>query len=91
MENIVNQSFVVDEEEKQSLLQTVEILKKINKELENTPSYIIDEQKFDDAIEEVINIALKIELKKVYSVFNSLSDEQRSRINKEVYSYMYTN
>lgn len=85
MENIVNQMFVVNEEEKETLLRTVEILKKINKELDNISSTMIDEQKFDDAIEDVINVALKIELKKVYSVFNSLSDEQRSRINREVY------
>ena len=85
MENIVNQSIVVNEDERQVLEQAVKILQNVNKELDATSTAMLDEQTLDDAIEAVINIALKIELKKVYSVFNALSSELRSRISREVY------
>lgn len=85
MTNHIKQSIQVTEDEREILKKATSILVDIHKEMNNTPTAIMDEQELDWSIECLLNIALKVEMEKIWSVFNSLSEENKQIVRKEIY------
>ena len=85
MTNHIKQSIQVTDEERETLKKATDILFKIYTEMCNTPTYIVDEQDFDSSVEGLLKTALQVEMEKIYSVFNGMTEEGKENIRKEIY------
>ena len=73
------QTFHLNEEEIKAVKGTQKILEEINNELEDLATWQIDDQIFDENIEEIIKLAVRLESKRIYSRFD---EETKEKIRK---------
>lgn len=85
MKHEVVEKFILNEDEKKVLRDASMILNNMLDTEWDVPTVLVDEQDIDPKITMLLNIAIQVEDKLIWSTFNCLSNEQRSRLQKEIY------
>lgn len=79
----VTEKIKISSDEKLCINKATEILNTIINNLTDETA-IIDEQDFTDEIESLLTAALKLENKRIFSLFNMLDQHARDEITKEI-------
>ena len=84
MKHVVVDNYLLDDNEKEIISKTIDIINNISEELSYIPTIGIDEQNIDPLLNELMHIILNMELRKVYSIFNGFSPDVVDKLKREI-------
>lgn len=80
MESKLTQTIIIKPWDRDKITKVIELMDEIINEMDETPTSLLDEQVLPTEINLLIEKALELENKKVFSIFNQISQESRSII-----------
>lgn len=80
MESKLTQTIIIKPWDRDKITKVIELMDEIIDEMDETPTSLLDEQVLPTEINLLIEKALELENKKVFSIFNRISQESRSII-----------
>jgi hypothetical protein len=80
MESKLTQTITIKPWDRDKVTKVIELMDEIINEIDETPTSLLDEQVLPTEINLLIEKALELENKKVFSIFNQISQESRSII-----------
>lgn len=80
MESKLTQTIIIKPWDRDKITKVIELMDEIIDEMDETPTSLLDEQVLPTEINLLIEKALELENKKVFSIFNQISQESRNII-----------
>lgn len=80
MESKLTQTIIIKPWDRDKIIKVIELMDEIIDEMDETPTSLLDEQVLPTEINLLIEKALELENKKVFSIFNQISQESRNII-----------
>ena len=88
MTSNVIQKIELNDDEIVTINKATKIFEQLSEILDAIPTYNIDDQKIHKILDMFMMLVISTEMKKIYSVFNELGQEEKDRIHKIVIAEM---